>query len=163
MAIAKEKHDKLLAEKKALEDEYTAAEKDALAERWENQKAAAEKELALAEELAGKKIAAFIQEGKDKQKADKDAADEADRDADRAKILADRQRKGGRLSKKQQEWLDAFNAIDAAKGQLQPLRDQIKVAEDNLAQLQQTNRTLAAIQKGLVQNQAALDALLKLG
>ena len=72
-------------------------------------------------------------------------------------------RKGGRLSKRQQEWLDAFNAIDAAKGQLQPLRDQIKVAEDNLAQLQQTNRTLAEIQKGLDQNHAALNALLKLG
>ena len=163
LAAEKEANEKLLAEREDLERELVQAEKDALAERWENQKAAAEKELALAEELAGKKIAAFIQEGKDKQKADKDAADEADRDADRAKILADRQRKGGRLSKKQQEWLDAFNAIAAAKGQLQPLRDQIKVAEDNLAQLQQTNRTLAAIQQGLDQNNVALNALIKLG
>ena len=159
----KEAKDKLLAEKKALEEEYAAAEKDALAKRFEAQKAAAEKELALAEELAGKKIAAFIQEGKDKAKADKDAANEAEREADRAKILADRQRKGGRLSKQQQEWLDAFNAIAAAKGQLQPLRDQIKVAEDNLAELRQTNRTLAEIQKGLDKNHVAFKALLELG
>jgi hypothetical protein len=163
IAAEKEANDKLIEERERLLEEYAQAEKDARAKRWEELKEDAEKELALAEELAGKKIAAFIQEGKDKAKADKDAANEAEREADRAKILADRQRKGGRLSKQQQEWLDAFNAIAAAKGQLQPLRDQIKVAEDNLAELRQTNRTLAAIQKGLDQNHDALNALLKLG
>jgi len=163
IAAEKEANDKLIEERERLLEEYAQAEKDARAKQWEAQKADAEKELALAEELAGKKIAAFIQEGKDNAKADKDAAKEAEREAKRAAMLEDRQRKGGRLSKKQQEWLDAFNAIQGAKGQLQPLRDQIKVAEDNLAQLQQTNRTLAAIQKGLDQNHAALDALLKLG
>ena len=163
LAIAKETHDKLLAEKEALEEEYAAAEKAALEDRWQAQKDAAEKELALAEELAGKKIAAFIQENKEKAKAEKQAARDAENEAKRAAMLEDRLRKGGRLSKRQQEWLDAFRAIQGAQAQLQPLRDQIKVAEDNLAQLQQTNRTLAAIQKGLDQNHAALNALLKLG
>ena len=78
-------------------------------------------------------------------------------------MLEDRLRKGGRLSKRQQEWLDAFRAIQGAQAQLQPLRDQIKVAEDNLAQLQQTNRTLAEIQKGLDRNHVALKALMQLG
>ncbi len=163
LAVAKETHDKLLAEKKALEDEYTAAEKAALEDRWEAQKADAEKQLALAEELAAKKINAFIQENKDKEKEDKQAKREKDRDEDRAEMLEDRLKKGGRLSKRQQEWLDAFRAIQGAQAQLQPLRDQIKVAEDNLAQLQQTNRTLAEIQKGLDRNHVALNALIQLG
>jgi len=163
LAAEKEANDKLLAEKKALEDEYAAAEKDALAKRFEAQQDAAEKELALAEELAGKKIAAFIRENQEKAREEKQAARDADKEAKRAAMLEDRLRKGGSLSKKQQEWLDAFNAIAAAKGQLQPLRDQIKVAEDNLAQLQQTNRTLAEIQKGLDRNHDALNALMQLG
>jgi len=160
---AKEANDKLIEERERLLEEYAQAEKDARAKRWEAQKADAEKELALAEELAEKKIAAFIQENKEKAKEEKQAARDAENEAKRAAMLEDRLRKGGRLSKRQQEWLDAFNAIDAAKGQLQPLRDQIKVAEENLAQLRQTNRTLAAIQKGLDQNHDALNALLKLG
>jgi len=163
LAAEKEANEKLLAEREELERELVQAEKDALAEQWENQKAAAEKELALAEELAGKKIAAFIQENKEKAKAEKQAARDAENEAKRAAMLEDRLRKGGRLSKRQQEWLDAFRAIQDAQEQLQPLRDQIKVAEDNLAQLQQTNRTLAEIQKGLDQNHAALNALIKLG
>ena len=98
-----------------------------------------------------------------KAKAEKQAARDAENEAKRAAMLEDRLRKGGRLSKRQQEWLDAFRAIQGAQAQLQPLRDQIKVAEDNLAQLQQTNRTLAEIQKGLDKNHAALNALIKLG
>jgi len=163
LAAEKEANDKLIEERERLLEEYAQAEKDARARRWEAQKDAAEKELALAEELAEKKIATFIKENKEKAKEEKQAARDAEKEAKRAAILEDRVRKGGRLSKRQQEWLDAFNAIDAAKEQLQPLRDQIKVAEDNLAQLQQTNRTLAEIQKGLDQNHAALNALLKLG
>jgi hypothetical protein len=159
----KEANDKLIEERERLLEEYAQAEKDARARQWEAQKDAAEKELALAEELAGKKIAAFIQENKEKAKAEKQAARDAEKEAKRAAMLEDRLRKGGRLSKRQQEWLDAFRAIQGAQAQLQPLRDQIKVAEDNLAQLQQTNRTLAEIQKGLDQNHAALNALLKLG
>lgn len=159
----KEANDKLIEERERLLEEYAQAEKDALARQWEAQKDAAEKELALAEELAGKKIAAFIQENKEKAKAEKQAARDAENEAKRAAMLEDRLRKGGRLSKRQQEWLDAFRAIQGAQAQLQPLRDQIKVAEDNLAQLQQTNRTLAEIQKGLDQNHAALNALIKLG
>ncbi|MDI9546090.1 MAG: hypothetical protein QM346_00680, partial [Chloroflexota bacterium] len=163
IAAEKEANDKLIEERERLLEEYAQAEKDALAKQWEAQKDAAEKELALAEELAGKKIAAFIQENKEKAKAEKQAARDAEKEAKRAAILEDRVRKGGRLSKRQQEWLDAFRAIQGAQAQLQPLRDQIKVAEDNLAQLQQTNRTLAEIQKGLDQNHAALNALIKLG
>lgn len=163
LAVAKETHDKLIAEREALEDEYTAAEKAALEDRWNAQKAAAEKELALAEELAGKKIAAFIQENKQKAKEEKQAARDAEDEGKRAAILEDRLRKGGRLSKRQQEWLDAFRAIQGAQAQLQPLRDQIKVAEDNLAQLQRTNRTLAEIKKELDRNHVALNALMQLG
>ena len=159
----KEANDKLIEERERLLEEYAQAEKDARARQWEAQKDAAEKELALAEELAGKKIAAFIRENKEKAKEEKQAARDAEKEAKRAAILEDRVRKGGRLSKRQQEWLDAFNAIQGAQAQLQPLRDQIKVAEDNLAQLQQTNRTLAEIQKGLDKNHAALNALIKLG
>lgn len=154
---------KVVEERKKLNEQLAEAEKQALVESWERQKAAAEKELALAEELAAKKINAFIQENKDKEKEDKQAKREKDRDDKRADILAERKRKGGRLSKQQQEWLDAFNAIQGAQKQLQPLRDQIKVAEDNLAQLQQTNRTLAEIQRGLDQNNVALKALIQLG
>jgi len=163
IAAEKEANDKLIEERERLLDEYAQAEKDARARQWEAQKDAAEKELALAEELAEKKIAAFIRENKEKAKEEKQAARDAENEAKRAAILEDRLRKGGRLSKRQQEWLDAFRAIQGAQAQLQPLRDQIKVAEENLAQLRQTNRTLAAIQKGLDQNHVALNALLKLG
>lgn len=159
----KEANDKLIEERERLLEEYAQAEKAALEDRWQAQKDDAEKQLALAEELAEKKIAAFIRENKEKAKEEKQAARDAENEAKRAAMLEDRVRKGGRLSKRQQEWLDAFRAIQGAQAQLQPLRDQIKVAEDNLAQLRQTNRTLAEIQKGLAQNHAALNALLKLG
>jgi len=163
IAAEKEANDKLIEERERLLEEYAQAEKDARAKQWEAQKADAEKQLALAEELAGKKIAAFIQENKKKAREEKQTARDAENEAKRAAMLEDRVRKGGRLSKRQQEWLDAFRAIQGAQAQLQPLRDQVKVAEDNLAQLQQTNRTLAEIQKGLAQNHVALNALLKLG
>ncbi len=163
IAAEKEANDKLIEERERLLEEYAQAEKDARARQWEAQKDAAEKELALAEELAGKKIAAFIQENKEKAKAEKKKLEDIARDEKRAAILMERKKKGGNIGEANQEWLDAFMAIDAARKKIPELKEQINVAQQNMAQLQQTNRTLAEIQKGLDKNHAALNALIKLG
>ena len=163
IAAEKEANDKLIEERERLLEEYAQAEKDARAKQWEAQKADAEKQLALAEELAGNTVEAFIKANKAKAKAEKKKLEDIARDEEHAARLMERKKKGENIGEANQEWLDAFNAIAAAKRQLQPLRDQIKVAEDNLAQLQQTNRTLAEIQQGLDKNHAALNALIKLG
>lgn len=146
-----------------LERERAAVVKAELQKSWQDQKNAAEKELALAEELAGKKIAAFIAEKKEQAALEKQANRDKAGEAKRAATYEDRLRRGGRLSKTQQEWLNAFNAIKNAGANIGPLRDQIKVAEDNLAQLQQTNRTLAAIDAELAQHNAKLNQLLAMG
>ena len=158
--------DETAAAKKAIEDleaEQTAVVKAELDARWQAQQDAAEKELELAKELAGKKVAEFIAEAKEKQKTDKEAARDADREAKRAAMLQERQAKGGRLSKQQQQWLDAFRAIEAAKGAVPGLRDQIDVAKQNLLESQKSARSLAMIQADLVAHNAKLDQLLNFG
>jgi hypothetical protein len=167
VAAASDESLRILEEEKqaraTLEAEETEAIKAELIKRHENAKEAAEKELALAEELAKKKIAEFIAEAKEKRDGEKQAAKEKAREDAKAAIFEDRLKKGGALSKKQREWLDAFNAIKGAGQALPGLRDQIKVAEDNLAQLRETNRNLAQIQKDLALHNGKLDGLLKMG
>ena len=158
--------DETAAAKKAIEDleaEQTAAVKAELDARWQAQQDAAEKELELAKELAGKKVAEFIAEAKEKQKTEKEAARDADREAKRAAMLQERQAKGGRLSKQQQQWLDAFRAIEAAKGAVPGLQGQIDVAKENLLESQKSTRSLAAIERDLVAHNAKLDRLLNFG
>lgn len=156
--------DAIAEAKKAIEDleaEETAVIKDELQERWQAQQEAAERELELAKELAGKKVKEFIAEAREKKKADKQAENEAERDADRIKMLEDRRKRGGKLSRQQQEWLEAAKAIQAAKGAIKPLEDQIAIAKENLKEMQKSSRELANIRVDLAAHNAKLDELMR--
>lgn len=159
----KESLKKIEAEHKRLNEELERAEKDALQDAWERQKNAAEKELKLAEETARKKVAEYIREAREKKKKDDEEARQDERDAVKAAALQERQARGGRLSKKQQEWLEAWEKIQAARGQLNPLRDQIAVAEDNLQQLRQTGRDVGQIRRDIAELNKRLPPVLVMG
>jgi hypothetical protein len=95
------------------------------------------------EETAKKTVGQFIEEAA----KDKDEQAAADKDRERGERLRERAAKRGvTLSKKDREFLDAFDAIDAAGKGLKeddPLMQNIKIAQDNLEQLKLDSKTLA--------------------
>jgi hypothetical protein len=95
------------------------------------------------EETAKKTVGQFIEEAATRK--DEQAA--ADKDRERGERLRERAAKRGvTLSKKDREFLDAFEAIDAAGKGLKeddPLMQNIKIAQDNLEQLKLDSKTLA--------------------
>jgi hypothetical protein len=95
------------------------------------------------EETAKKTVGQFIEEAATRK--DEQAA--ADKDRERGERLRERAAKRGvTLSKKDREFLDAFEAIDAAGEGLKeddPLMQNIKIAQDNLEQLKLDSKTLA--------------------
>jgi hypothetical protein len=138
------------AEIKKLADEREQIEKDVIdaqnKEReaaWDKEKARLEEELNLKEQVAKAAIKDVIAAAKKKGKADKQAAKDADKEAKRAALFEERKRKGGRLDKKQAEFLKAFQDREAARQAIPGLQDQINVANQNLAALQQQGLTLA--------------------
>lgn len=160
--IAKLNQDREKLEKQHL-DEMLKLQEKAAADEWALIKENAEKELAEKEKLAAMTVAQFIQSAKDRAKENKKQQRQEDRDAKRAAVLQERLKAGGRLSQKQQEWLGARRAIDAAKKQVNELKEQIGIAKENLKQAQQANATLLKIETALGDNQRALNKLLKFG
>jgi hypothetical protein len=102
------------------------------------------------EEAAKKTVAQFIEDSK-KEKDDLKVRANEDKNAARLEGLT---KGGGKLSKKDQEWLDSFKAIRDAQ-------QNVGVAKENIAQIEATKQTkaLTSIQDLLKKN---LDEQLKL-
>jgi chromosome segregation ATPase len=104
-----------------------------------------EKQQAEHRALAQRRVDDLINEQRQARDIEKDKAKEARR----AEELEGRIARGAKLTRKDQEFLDAFRRIDAAKGELDPIQQQLDVARDNLQQLQDNNRTQADILREL--------------
>lgn len=147
-------HENLNKKKLALEKELTAALKEQQREVWQNELEQNKQKLAAAEELAKKSVKDFIEENRARAAREKAKAKQDAKDARRAQILEERLKGGGRLDEKQQEWLDAFRQIDKARKAVGPLKDQIKVAQENLKVMAKQTRSLSNIERdiGMVEN-----------
>ena len=142
-AAAKAEIEQKMADKKA---EYIAEEKRLKAEAFSDEIGQKKKLLEKAEEVAKMSIDAIIQGAKDKKKADKEAEDVA---AKAARLLKEEARMaqpmGGRLGRKDRDFLDAWRKQQAAIGQAGKLRGELQVAEDNLAALTNNGKTLVQL------------------
>jgi len=99
---------------------------------------AAEEEIRAQEELAAKTVEAFIAD----KRAGEDAAKAAKKEDEReARILAKKGR-NIKLSKRDQEFLEARNAIRGAQGAMGQAQEDLKVAKDNLLQSTNSAQTL---------------------
>lgn len=126
--LTKEKADAEAAIAKDLEDERKEALEQELAD--------AEKKQEAANKLAQTKVEDFIAE----QRAGKDAEKQAQRDLDRQAKLEDKIKRGTKLSRADQEWLDAQQAIMGGRANAANAAEQAKVARENLDQIEKTKR-----------------------
>jgi hypothetical protein len=137
------------AELKRLADERVQTEEDIqkklVEEReaaWNDEKERLEEELKLKEAAAAVVIKDVIAAAKAGEKANKAAVKDADKEAKRAAMLEDRKRKGGRLDRKQAEFLQAFQDREAARKAIPGLKENLDVANQNLLAMQQQGITL---------------------
>jgi hypothetical protein len=90
---------------------------------------AIQKEKAKVEDLAKSRVQAVI----DAANADKKELADKAQDAEKARRMEDRISRGTRLGKKQQEWLDAYKSIEAAKTSASTLGAAEKAVTDQIA------------------------------
>jgi len=127
-----------------LEKERAAKEKQEREKALNDEIAGLEKIKAEREKIAGKRVADVIGEAKQKRDLDKELA----KDAAKAEELEGQLKRGTKLSKNQQEWLDAFRKIEGAKaglGAQDPVMMQLDIAKQNLDQMKLDARTLGDI------------------
>jgi hypothetical protein len=120
-------------------EEQANKEREIREKAWQDEKALKEKRLAAAQDLAKKRVAEVIEEAK----AQKDFAKAQEDDQKKAKRLLDNVGgKMSRLTEKDRAFVEAANQIKNAKGAIPTIEDQIKVANDNLTELQNHGRKL---------------------
>jgi hypothetical protein len=107
----------------------------------EQEIAAAKKKMQVHGEMAKKTIADILAENKAREEGAKAWA----KDERRAAELQKRQERGTKLSRRQQEWLDAFGQIKGARAGLQAGRDALQMAKDQLAAAKDQGEKLADI------------------
>jgi hypothetical protein len=158
--------DDMLKEEERLAQERVRLEKEANDQITEMRKKAhqneidrAEDELQKAEELAGKRVAQVIEEARAREKEEASRA----KDADKARKIEDKLRRGVDASPRDRKFLAAFRQIEAAQGRIQPLQEQIGIAKENLEQLDQSNKTLTDILGELERIEAHQKELLAMG
>jgi hypothetical protein len=167
-AMVKKDVQKVEEKAEAVEDaakvEAEAAKKVDLAKV--DPKKAIEEEIKLAKEkmrihgeMAKKTIADILAESK----ARKDAAKEWDKDVKRAQELRGRVGRGTKLSKKDAEWLDAFEQIEAARKGLGAAKGQIENAQKQLDAIKDQNKELGNIKDELIKMNRDLNNLLQRG
>ena len=100
------------------------------------------------EELAKSRVQAVI----DKARAAKDEAKSRAKDDEKAAELAGREKRGTKLSRKDKEFLDAFNKIEAAKAKTAKLEAAGKSVEGKIAAAEKALK----VQEGI---KADLDAI----
>lgn len=119
-----------------------------------------EREIGKREKLAGMTVDQFIAE----RRADKDREKAAEKEARRAKELQGRLDRHVKLSRKDQEFMDARNAIQKAKDEKKLLVEQADVAKNNLEQMEKAKQgaSEATLDKLLTEQQAINEKLEKL-
>jgi hypothetical protein len=119
-----------------------------------------EREIGKREKLAGMTVDQFIAE----RRADKDREKAADKEARRAKELQGRLDRDVKLARKDQEFMDARNAIQKAKDEKKLLVDQADVAKQNLEQMEKAKQgaSEATLDKLLTEQQNINEKLEKL-
>jgi len=138
-AKAAEKEIKLLTEKEDAERALADAEKKASEDKKKREKDALKllkdelseikKQKAAVEELAKSRVQAVI----DAARAAKDEAASRAKDEAKAGELAEREKRGTRLSRKDKEFLDAYNKIEMAKAKTAKLEAAGKSVEGKIA------------------------------
>lgn len=128
--------------------------------RFEAEKDEAEKALAAAQNLANKRVDDVINEAKARKEVEKGFADD---DKKKARLESFLKNAGANLSKRDQEWLDAKNKIDAAKGKIPGLKTQLEVAEDNLAEITKQTTLLTSLETELKEIKTSQAKLLAMG
>lgn len=163
MKLAKKLKEDLLD----LEEKETEAIKAEQVKRNEDAKESAQKQLEIFQELAKKKVKDYVAELKQERaegarKADEDKKDD-ERDKNKAARLLQRQKAGGNIGQANQDWLDAFNAIAAAKKGVPVAKTAIQLAEDNLTKLGEIKGVLDQNRKDQKEIHAKLKSLLEMG
>jgi len=148
-----EAYDKLREKELKLIDDLAEAEKKAAADVLSKKIEALEKEQAKREELAGKNIADVLAD----QKKQEDEGEQFIDELDRAKELSKRAgQRGRKLSKKDAEWLDAFNKIQEARGGVPAGQGEIDQAKAQLVALQDNTLKLGEIKTELEKTTKAI-------
>jgi hypothetical protein len=154
-----EKITKLEKTKTDLAKKAAKLEKDANRKKWEEEKKNAEAALERTKEIAAQTIKSYIEERREKKRlADDDAAQMKE-----GEKLEQKMRRGIRLSKRDQEKLDAFHDIAKARGALPNMQLAVDKAQAQLDAANKSAETLDGIRKDLKKNQETLDQLLKMG
>jgi hypothetical protein len=155
--IAAEK--KLAEEEKKLRKELAAEEKRLALQTANEKKRLLDEQLAKAKEVAEKTISGFIEERRAAKKAKEDDAAEFRK----AAKLAEKERRGIRLSKRDKEFLDVAREIDKERRKLPGLNVEAAKAQKQIDALAENTKTLGEIKKLLDDNLKEQQALSKLG
>ena len=147
---------KLNKELIALDKEWNEAAVDAAKDRAQKEIAALEKAQAKREEVSKKTVDMVLAE----QQAQQNEADQWERSQNKARQLRQRQDAGAKLSKKQQEWLDAFGAIEKAKGGVGVGAQAVQHAKDQLAMLNDNGKKLGDIKLAIEVNNKQMKELM---
>ena len=97
-----------------------------------------------------------------RQKKEVEKGFEAD-DKKKARLESFLKNAGANLSKRDQEWLDAKNKIDAAKGKIPGLKTELEVAESNLAEITKQTTLLTSLETELKEIKTSQAKLLAMG
>jgi chromosome segregation ATPase len=143
---AKKKTDDL---EKKLAEEQKRRDADELGKKIE----AAKKEHAVMQDLAKKRVGDLIADAKREQDLQKEIQ------KDQAK--ADRLRTHRGLSKKDQEWLDAFEKIQAAQKGVDDKADEINMMQQELDRMRDDGKKLEAIKDEIVRSREVQEDLAK--
>ena len=149
----------LIEQQTELKKKAAQLEMDANRKKWEEEKRNAEAALERTKDIAAKTIKSYIEERREKKRlADDDAAQMKE-----GEKLERKMRRGIRLSKRDQEKLDAFQDIEKARGALPNMQLAVDKAQAQLDAANKSAETLDGIRKDLQKNQETLDQLLKMG
>ena len=118
-----------------------------------------DEQLSKAKEVARKTISGFIEERRAAKKAKEDDAAEFRN----AAKLADKERRGIRLSKRDREILDTSREIARARGQIPGLEGEAARAQAQIDALAENTKSLGEIKQLLADNLKEQQALSKLG
>lgn len=154
-----EKAEKLADKEKELAKELAAEEKRLARQTANEKKRLLDEQLAKAKEVAEKTISGFIEERRAAKKAKEDDAAEFRN----AAKLADKEKRGIRLSKRDKEFLDVAREIARARGQIPGLEREAARAQAQIDALAENTKSLGEIKKLLADNLKEQQALSKLG
>ena len=150
-AVAKKKKDAAEAEKKAAEATTAVVKKEADKQKkaklklLKDELSEIKKQKAAVEELAKSRVQAVI----DKARAAKDEAASRAKDAAKARELAGREERGTKLSRKDKEFLEAFNKIEVAKAKTAKLEAAGKSVEGKIAAAEKSLKVQEGIKADL--------------